>query len=474
MKLKIAIILTTISLLGGCGNNTQIPEGDYENIIANKQSATPVSVQIQPVQNIVNEQTLIKKQELTEEQSNKLCENSIKILQSYYKENENNLISPLSLQSALALLLDASEGETLSELLRAYGLTQSEIEQSIQCLMGTEEIPENITEETLNKPEDLKSLLQAIDPLKTIEPSQLNEDDYRNIYKITNAIWSNNRKFKAEYEKAVREKYNSEVHSSDLTTQEGITEVNKWVKKNTLGLIDSVLAQPQTPDTSVILLNTIGFECKWVNPFLDTIPEQDFTTSDGTKVKVELMTNSDGEYIETDKARGVKLLFQPYNTEKAKHKFSMIVVLPKENSLNEYINNITLNELKSLSETQEDVDTYIKLPKFNFENTINIVPVLNDLGIKRAFIPTGDIKMTTDGKIQFISDALQKTKIEVTEYGTKAAAVTAIMMKDNAMLIDERRKETVIFDRPFMYMIWDEINQVPIFIGTENNPAQQA
>ena len=63
----------------------------------------------------------------------------------------------------------------------------------------------------------------------------------------------------------------------------------------------------------------------------------------------------------------------------------------------------------------------------------------------------------------WIDKVIHKTKIEVTETGTKAAAVTGVGMAGGAMY--QPKKEVFVYlDRPFVYMIVDR-NNVPLFIG---------
>ena len=66
----------------------------------------------------------------------------------------------------------------------------------------------------------------------------------------------------------------------------------------------------------------------------------------------------------------------------------------------------------------------------------------------------------------FISQVLHKTTISVTERGTKAAAVTAMVMY-GATAVEERHY--VYLDRPFLYMIINMKTNTPIFIGTIEN-----
>ena len=57
-----------------------------------------------------------------------------------------------------------------------------------------------------------------------------------------------------------------------------------------------------------------------------------------------------------------------------------------------------------------------------------------------------------------------KTKIEVTERGTKAAAVTAVIMANGTGMPLPKKEIYINLDRPFVYMIVDK-NNVPLFIG---------
>ena len=63
-----------------------------------------------------------------------------------------------------------------------------------------------------------------------------------------------------------------------------------------------------------------------------------------------------------------------------------------------------------------------------------------------------------------ISEVIHKTHIELGEKGTKAAAVTAVVMK-NAGASPEEPKE-VVCDRPFVYAIVDGETMLPVFIGS--------
>ena len=66
-----------------------------------------------------------------------------------------------------------------------------------------------------------------------------------------------------------------------------------------------------------------------------------------------------------------------------------------------------------------------------------------------------------------VSDVLHKTFIEVNTEGTKAAAVTAVIVSKNAGPVFNAR--TVILDRPFVFLITMGEANTPVFIGTVNS-----
>ena len=75
------------------------------------------------------------------------------------------------------------------------------------------------------------------------------------------------------------------------------------------------------------------------------------------------------------------------------------------------------------------------------------------------------LRMVEPGAVSpFIDEVLHKTFIEVNESGTKAAAVTVVAMEDGATP-DPPKTITICLDRPFVYMIVDTENNLPVFIG---------
>ena len=75
-----------------------------------------------------------------------------------------------------------------------------------------------------------------------------------------------------------------------------------------------------------------------------------------------------------------------------------------------------------------------------------------------------------EGNIR-ISRILHKTFISVAEDGTRAGAATAAEAAAEAAV--EEEPKFVRLDRPFVYMLIDCETDLPFFIGTMLNPAEE-
>ena len=69
----------------------------------------------------------------------------------------------------------------------------------------------------------------------------------------------------------------------------------------------------------------------------------------------------------------------------------------------------------------------------------------------------------------FISKVIQKTHIDLDNSGTRAAAVTAVIMAPESAMPGPTKFYRVELDRPFIYAIIDTESGLPIFIGICDN-----
>ena len=111
-------------------------------------------------------------------------------------------------------------------------------------------------------------------------------------------------------------------------------------------------------------------------------------------------------------------------------------------------------------------------PCFKFDYEVQLSDYFAKNGMPSAFDMWGadfsNMYETTDAFNVYISNILQKTAIELDENGTKAAAATVIV---NATAMDPSQFTQIqmYLDRPFIFMIVDEVSGVPLFVGSVAN-----
>ena len=121
-------------------------------------------------------------------------------------------------------------------------------------------------------------------------------------------------------------------------------------------------------------------------------------------------------------------------------------------------------------EGAREVKVNAALPKFTSDYKAELSEVLAGMGMPLAFDrDLADFSLLgswENGNLS-IDKVIHKTHISVDEQGTEAAASTAVgMVRTTAAIVEETRE--VILDRPFLYLIVDLENNVPVFIGTVN------
>lgn len=109
------------------------------------------------------------------------------------------------------------------------------------------------------------------------------------------------------------------------------------------------------------------------------------------------------------------------------------------------------------------------IPKFEAEYSAELSEVLMEMGMTDAFsmrdADFSGLGSSTEGNI-VISRVLHKTHVAVDEKGTKAGAATAVEMKTESAAEPMEEPKQVILDRPFVYLLIDCEQAVPLFIGT--------
>ena len=173
----------------------------------------------------------------------------------------------------------------------------------------------------------------------------------------------------------------------------------------------------------------------------------------GDNEETKYMTSIGDNYYENDAATA----FEKYYA----NNLSFIGILPKAEG------DFTLDELdiEGLLESEPEYDEVnCKMPKLNFETTAELSDILSRIGLENVFSDDADFSGIAD-KAVHVSSVLQKTKLELDENGTKAAAVTAVTMECMSAMDTDPIIKDVELTRPFAFLIYDSANEEVLFMG---------
>ena len=353
-------------------------------------------------------------------------QNSVKMtdLLSAEASGKNIMFSPTSLNFALGMIAEGAKGET-KEILDDY--------------LGTNDFAAYA-----------KEYLDKIKAYNTEDESY----GYQSKVEIADAVWvDNGLTLQEKFKNMVSDSFGAEVEAVDFSAAEKTCDViNSWCDKNTEGLIPKIITPDLINDnTGLCLTNSLYFESGWSGePWNVSDTEESF----GKKEKTKYMTCIGDRYYENDKATA-------FGRDYA-NGLSFIGILPNdEGDFN--LEDLDIGGLLKSNPEYDEVDC--KMPKLNFETSTVLNDMLSSLGLDNLFSGNADFSGIADQNVN-VDTILQKTKLELDENGTKAAAVTAVTMECMSATVEkEPIIKTVELTRPFAFLIYDRSNDEILFIG---------
>lgn len=347
---------------------------------------------------------------------------SVKLLQSTCEEEENTLVSPMSVLSALAMTANGARGETRSQMENTLGGTVEQLNGALTGLGQEEDSPLYLA----------NSIWFAEGGRITPNPDflQINADYYRAGV------------FEAPF---------------DQTT---VTDINRWVKEHTHGMVEEILKKIPH-DTVMYLINALAFEAEWENPYQkDDVWQQAFTNQVGEVQQVSMMHSEETFYLRDDQAQGFMKYYQG-------GRYAFVALLPDKGiSVLDYVEGLDGQQLKKLLENPKSVPVVATMPKFESEMEVDLREVLKEMGMDLPFDSAQadftDLGTSPEGNL-YINQVFHKAYLEVEEKGTRGGAATAVEMNTEAA---PEEQMVVTLDRPFVYMVVDTSSMLPVFMGT--------
>ncbi|XAS68559.1 serpin family protein [Micrococcaceae bacterium Sec5.7] len=348
----------------------------------------------------------------------------------------NVISSPGSLLIALAMLRAGASGDTAAEMDQVLGLPARNRDEAMNALLASLEKFDGDPGSVDEKKPPRKPVLRAANGL-FVDKS------------VTTG---------PEYLETLAKHYGTGVYPVDFR-DEGATKpaIDAWVDKNTGGRIKEAPAQ-YDPDNSFSLLNALYFASAWRAPFdPNSTADRPFTKAEGEEIRVPTMQNElSMAYAEGAEWRGVDL---PYADG-----FVMRLILPDTGAA--WPDAAELGEIANALESARPVPVEIKLPKWDHKSNVDLIPILNKMGLTKTLGPSAEFDAIQPGLK--ITDAAQAANITVAEDGTIAAAVTQLNGAVSGKV--PLQSQTISFDRPFLYQVVHVETGLPLFMGRIADP----
>lgn len=357
---------------------------------------------------------------------------AIGLFQNIRKEhpNENLLVSPLSADGALEMALNGAGGQTRKDMAQALGLG-------------------DIPQDQVNS--ESSSIYQS---LSNPGPNtQLN---------IANSIWADNRAaLKDEFVQVNQQYYGATLENLDFGNPKAFQTINDWVSDKTKGKIPQII-DGLSPDQVLVLLNAVYFKGLWKDPFpKNATASEPFYLYDGGSAGVPTMIQRKHfyPYQKTDLFQAVCL---PYMDDR----LSLVIFLPVQGkSLEDFCASLNPDTWNLWMAHFQSTRMNLTLPKFKIEYSMDLIPPLKSLGMGSAFSGQADFSGISATHMH-ISQAIQKTFMEVNEEGTEAAAATALLLTANIV----EHSVNMDVDRPFFFALYDQETRTILFMGTMLDP----
>ncbi len=347
----------------------------------------------------------------------------------------NTALSPYSIHAALTLARLGAEGETAAEL------------DSVL-------LPAPYSPEILNDYAALNTSIFA--PREDVTVTQ------------ANSLWITTKaSFRPAFLQDAERIFAATPQPIDFTSaEEARATINRWVASKTNSLITKLLPPGSIiPSTVSTLVNALYFKAPWSNQFQkESTKDAPFWIGPGQEPTVPLMYQSErAAYFENDSWQGVHLSYQ-------RNEFYFLLLVPKEklstpNLLRQFSPTLLDDALTNTTFTKVN----LHMPRFTIRQSQNITDKLLTTGLTKALSGSADYRGIATIPIA-ISRVQHEAVVIVDEYGTEAAAATAIVLARSAFLPHPPEPKEVRADHPFVFAIIHRNSRAPLFLGVVGDP----
>jgi serine protease inhibitor len=346
---------------------------------------------------------------------------------------QNVFLSPLSVFLGLSMIENGAVAETKVVLRKVLGLSLDATDRAVN--------------------EAAAALLNVLCSNGTAE------------FSVANALWADRRStLVPEFVEICEDVYDASARTLDFRDPIAASTINQWISEKTRGKISGMVSAATIADMSAVLTNAIYFKATFVRQFepMCTRPLPFQLVDGGTKLVPMMMEGGLKDSYRHGDDFEVAIL--PYKDTDV----ALCMILPSQGKMPEDV--LTENVLQAIFKADEGFELSIQMPKFTITFNASLRASLSRLGMGIAFEYPGANFSSLASPVFVLSDVAHKTRLEVDEAGSVAAAATVCSGVAMACCPPPVPIRRLIFDRPFAVLLLDTRTGTIVFAGVVYEP----
>ena len=355
---------------------------------------------------------------------------AVRLLRATADGQDNALVAPLSVLTALGMIANGAAGETKAQTAAVLGMS---VEEWNDYLAAVRTMLASANDVTLD---------------------------------VFNSLWIDGRDdfaVDADFLQVNADCYGADVFfvPEECSMAEAI---NTWVNGKTDGRIER-MANEADGRMWMALVSTLFFEADWTEEW-SSVEEGSFTCADGSVKTVDMMVSRSAERVAS--ADGSVAGFVRYYGDGA---YAFMALTPTGNtyrSVQELLAVLTGEALSAIWQSRgQPSDAFtVFMPKFSAASELLLKEALSTMGMSLAFDSAAadfsGVGRFGERDTHEISDVRQKTTLAADVNGTVGSDGTVIETGDDG--------QDILLNSPFLYVIVHVETGVPIFAGLMMDP----
>jgi len=357
----------------------------------------------------------------------------------------NQLVAPLPLMMELRKLASGARGETRRELEAVSG------------------VPESVSDA------DFARLAASVwhEAGAPLDPDEEPLPEFRHTLALASSLWVDERvTLDPSFARRIEALQGSPIERVDfrelLHTQDRLDE---WVRHATGDQIREVILPDLDKDAlGVIGISTLRLQAGWLTPYSPrSTASVDFYCTPERKRAVPMMRRGDMfSYAEDDLAQVVR---------HAAEGVEVLFLLPREGvgvlELERRLADGLVDQYRSVLELE--IGT-VRIPRFGFQSSLELVPVLRKLGVSRALDPARAQLFGTSKEGELVV-ARQQGHLSIDEEGLSAGSMTLFGGRVGGRMGKPPFEFTA--NRPFLIVIRHNKTGAVLFVGRYAGPQDE-